>query len=181
MSVIKSGYNRAIVGTFLVGQEVEENYFTIVFYQNTAEDKVVDKTSYLNEVLTVHGSFQEDSSVILMNIRLQLKDVPNFNYAYIEAFKRYYYVTDIVSLSNGMWEITLNIDILMSYKDGIKNLTAFVDRQENDYNTRIIDPKIVMEQHPNITTYEINNDVFDLTYSKYCFVINGYAIKGFVD
>lgn len=61
------------------------------------------------------------------------------NYAYIEEFNRYYYISDVVSYRNDLWRIPLDVDVLMSYKDKILGLDAFVLRNEFNYNDFIKD------------------------------------------
>ena len=64
------------------------------------------------------------------------ENTPFFNYAYIEDFARYYFITDIKSIRNGVWEISFLCDVLMSFKNDILNAHAVIDQtQEYDiYN-----------------------------------------------
>ncbi len=56
--------------------------------------------------------------------------VAKTNYAYIDAFGRYYYITDIVALTNELFEIHFASDVLMSFKDQIRALSAYINRNE---------------------------------------------------
>lgn len=56
------------------------------------------------------------------------------NYAYIDTFGRYYYITDRKSLVNGVVELTLESDPLQSFKTEIGRCDAIIRRQENDAN-----------------------------------------------
>ena len=61
-----------------------------------------------------------------------------FNYAYISAFNRYYYVTDWVNI-NALWECHLTVDALASFKTGIGSLSEYVIRSASNYNGYITD------------------------------------------
>lgn len=61
------------------------------------------------------------------------------NYAYIPDFNRYYFITDITAVGRNLWMISMSVDVLMSYYGSIINLSAFIARNENDYNPFIVD------------------------------------------
>ena len=86
------------------------------------------------------------------------------NYAYIEAFGRYYYITNIVAVEGvaqapegypgptQLWEIHMHVDVLKSYSSQIRNQTAVVARQENKYNLMLDDGFFMTYQNPKIQT-----------------------------
>lgn len=79
------------------------------------------------------------SSTELINPTIYLsKDVgielDAFNYVYIPDFSRYYYVQNSSKELGGVIQIDCHVDVLMSHKDAIGNLTAIVERQEKNYN-----------------------------------------------
>lgn len=123
---------------------------TTVLYKNTADPITVDKTNYLTFVAELSGTFRSDVDVVHPTIRVQI-ETPDFNYAYIASLKRYYYVTSVTYVANGLWEVELSCDVLMSYKDAIENCSAFVERNEYKVNPDIIDNKIVMKQGQTVT------------------------------
>lgn len=144
---------------------------TIELYQNTADPRRVDKTSYLSLVQSVDGTLREESSVVNPIIMIETisntqgivtefgdpvdangnpisydyqigTELPAYNYAYIEEFHRYYFVTEIVSVRYGLWRLVLKCDTLMSFKDDFVKygVMAFVTRNEYDFNPKIDDP-----------------------------------------
>ena len=133
--------------------------FTITLYQNTAENSRVDKTNYLTSVGSINGALRAECSILRPSIIIAQDTLPTFNYVYIEAFGRYYFVTGITSVNFGLWRIELNTDVLMSYKEGVKALTAIIARQENDYNDNLIDTEIPTEKEPTVAYQEIPNSV----------------------
>lgn len=68
-----------------------------------------------------------------------LKDSPvGYNYAYIAAFNRYYFITDI-SYNIGEWEVSLTVDALATYKSELGNISAYVVRAASDKTGTIKD------------------------------------------
>ena len=102
----------------------------ILLYNNTSERNALNKTLF-NET-TYTGVLKDNCSVINPIFVLYETNPTGFNYAYIAEFSRYYYIVDIVSTSNNMWEISLTCDVLMSFKTDILNSDGIIDRTENN-------------------------------------------------
>lgn len=148
-----------------VFQDVD-NEFEISFYNNTAEHNRVDKTNYLTLVSEINGTLREETSLTDLVITIQQSEVPTFNYAFIKSFNRYYYVTDIASVRNNLWEISLSVDVLMTYKEALLNCTGFIDRNENELSPFIVDNKRALEINEEVTTEFVENYVFSDTIYK---------------
>lgn len=84
-------------------------------YNNDSNTNVVNKKITL--VDTVNFNLKSDNS-ILQPILL-IKKYTKGNYCYIKEFNRYYYITDIKLLTGGLYQLQLEIDVLMSYKEFI--------------------------------------------------------------
>lgn len=147
-------------------------------YKNSAENNRVDKSLFLELVGTISGTYREDISLTNLAITIEYPKVPDFNYIYITEFNRYYFVTDITVVRYNLYEISLSIDILMSYKNGIKKLPAFIERNENDFNDDLIDNKRVVSQGFDVEVITRTNEVFD-TPPKY--VLNAFGCKTYVE
>ena len=139
--------------------------FNIVFYQNTAEPNRVDKTSFLTSIETLTGTLREPSSIINPSITIQRTNVPNYNYAYIAQFNRYYFIAPngITSVGKNLWKIDLQCDVLMSFKTGILALSAVVGRQENNYNAYLVDSQLPVEKEPETVSVVIPSSAFNNT------------------
>ena len=74
----------------------------------------------------------------IIEIKTSADQIPDYNYAYIDRFKRYYFVTDTV-YSIGVWTLSLMTDVLASYKEDILNSTQYVLRSYSDYDGDLID------------------------------------------
>ena len=84
-------------------------------YNNNSNTNVLNKKITL--VSTLDFSLKIDNSIL--QPVLILKNYSSGNYCYIEKFKRYYYITDIKLLNGGLYQLQLEVDVLMTYKDVI--------------------------------------------------------------
>lgn len=152
--------------------------FELELYQNTAERNRVDKTDYLSYQGSLKGALRAECSLTSPVITLELYDIPTFNYVYIDKFQRWYYVTDITSLRTNLWAISLAVDVLMTYKDGIKMCSAFIDRNENSFDPLIVDNKLPLKQGQTVTEYTLDNSVFtDGTTKAGQFLLTGILVS----
>lgn len=154
----------------------------IVLYSNSAEINRVNKSEYLEEVATLAGAFRDSTSVLEPSVVIEYSGVPNFNYAYIPKFNRYYFINNITSVRNNLWELDMEVDVLMTYNSAIINQTAFVDRNENDYNKMVNNSLIIPESKPIVYVDEVYNNIFntggptDYLENVPMFVITGYGL-----
>lgn len=88
-------------------------------------------TSILNPIITVSGA--SDVEAIIDN-----------NYVKIPKLSRYYFVTDIIILTGGTFELHCKVDVLYSFKDDILASIQLVTRQENKNNKYITDGRLPM-------------------------------------
>lgn len=126
----------------------ESAQFSMTLYKCTAENERVDKTEFLQSVGTLSGFFREETSIFKPVVLVEYDKVPDFNYVYISTFGRYYYVTAYTSVRTNLWRLSLSIDTLMSYKDTILSYECYVDRNENEYDTKVEDTLMPMQYQP---------------------------------
>lgn len=155
--------------------------FDIYLYKNNAEPNRIDKSLHLSRIGVVSGTLRDETSITDIVINFEYSGVIDFNYVYIPFFNRYYFVNDVISVRNDIWNISLSVDVLMTYKDALLNLYAFVDRNENTINPMLIDKKRIIEQGVDIENVEIENSVFRNPAESeepidIMFVLNGYKI-----
>lgn len=74
-------------------------------------------------------------------------DAFNFNYCLLEG--KYYFVTDIVSVRNDLWDVNLSVDVLGSYRAEILATTAYV-MYDTTANTEIVDSRLAIEATPSV-------------------------------
>lgn len=155
-----------------------------ILYANRSESNRVNKLPYLTLINEIYGIIKETTSIVEPVLEIYYNKIPNFNYIYLENFDRYYYVSDISLIRNNLWSISLNIDVLMSYKEAIDELECFIDRNEYEYNKYLIDDNVVIEDGI-ITSSEnilIDDDLFDIHLDspdyndEQCYVIVGRGL-----
>ena len=156
---------------------VVQDAFVITFYNNTAETNRVDKTNYLTLVSEISGNLREETSLTDLVITIQQSEVPTFNYAFIKSFNRYYYVTDIASVRNNLWEISLSVDVLMTYKEALLNCTGFIDRNEFEYDPLIVDDKLPLKEGQTVKVDFLTNELFSDTTDDYSYVLQGLNLS----
>ena len=115
------------------------------FYSSLCEDIVVDKTNYLENGISFKGTLKSSCSIINPVVQISAKYFTEYDYCYIPLFRRYYFINNIVSLNNGLWEISMSVDVLMSHKDDILQQKALVGRNEFEFNPMLIDNNIKCE------------------------------------
>lgn len=150
-----------------------------IFYKNNSDSKVLNKTlSYLfkldiilktasnliNPVIDVQIDFDyvalSDGVIDDNDDEIQFNDndlafdiqssIIECNYVYIPVLKRYYYVKDIILVTDKLYRLTLDEDERMSLKENFLKLNAYVTRNENTYNQLIND---------NLANFKLNKEI----------------------
>ena len=153
---------------------VDTSQLEVVLYQNTAEKVRVDKTNYLKTIAKIQGTLRDVTSLTHLVLTIEYP-LPNFNYAYIAMFNRYYFVSGIKAVKYGLWEVSMSVDVLMTYKEALKNCYAMINRNEYDFNQFIIDNQIPFQQGQEVTIYDIiDNKLFDSNIGSY--VLQGLLV-----
>ena len=89
--------------------------------------------------------------------------------------KKLYYVDSVTVGRNGMYIVQLSVDVLMTYVDGIKNLTATISRQENIGINDIVDSLLPLQNRKDLAVIEFESSEFNISSastSDYNFVLN---------
>ena len=146
--------------------------FEIKTYNYSGETSRADKTDYLTPISTISGVLRGEASLLNFNVLIQSDTVPNFNYCYIDKFKRYYYVTEPVSVRQNLWEMTMQVDALMTYKDSLLKCEGYIDRNEYIQNKMIIDNNRAIMQGADFEEDTITNELF----GSGSFVLSGLRI-----
>lgn len=145
----------------------------IILYKNTAPERKVNKTNFLSLVMEMDGFLREESSVTnpvlmletsvnfqpiqangedvvangeLLEHDYQVADtMPEFNYAYIPDFKRYYFLVEIVSVRERLWRVSFRCDVLMSFKSDFvqEGLYFFCERSSEAVAREVLDDPLI--------------------------------------
>lgn len=98
---------------------------------------------------------KESESLLRPVFRLQLAARPAYSMMLYEG--RYYFIRDIISVREGLWELSCECDVLATYKAQIQAATAFI-LYDSAANTEIVDSRIPTKTTP---IYAENNVILN--------------------
>lgn len=100
----------------------------IHLFQTTSEKNDINKKLTSEMVLT--GGLVENTNVINPSITVAMNNSYFlYNYVFIPAFSRYYYINDI-EVTNKCCILNLHCDVLMSHRNDILNSSAHIIRSK---------------------------------------------------
>lgn len=133
----------------------------IHFYNTPSANNQITKT--LVDYKEVEGTLRDgEFSISAPVIRLQMNP-QNFNYCYVPQFQRYYFIRDIRVARNNLFFMSLEVDVLMSFRAEILALNALIAKQENAGNP-YGDGQFKTEARTDTTQYEFENPFSDGEY-----------------
>ena len=128
----------------------------VKFYYNASDDRAINKRllELGNNVFV--GVPRDEVSVMNPIIRFESDEILRYNYAYIPSLQRYYSIVDRTAYRQGVWDITFAVDVLMSFRYDISELSVVVDKQSmaKNGNEYIDDGSLVSENVMFQTVYE---------------------------
>lgn len=124
--------------------------FNIVFYVNSSEKNKIDKT--LTEITTMSGTLRNETSIIdpVIIVEGDLSAFTGCNYMSIETFGRSYFVNNIRSIRNDLFEVSGHVDVLSTYKNAIRKNQAIIRKQQNTWNLYLNDGSLRVYQNPDV-------------------------------
>lgn len=131
--------------------------FSAVFYKTNkrANSTFIPSGAYLDTMVTL----KENVSVIAPNLIINFHDatITEYNYVYIAALNRRYFVTEWRSVNATTWECSCAVDVLASYKTDIGSQTHYILRSASEYNGYIADSAYITDASPDITIQKYLN------------------------
>lgn len=141
------------------------------FYFNKSENNRVDKDIESVGISQQECFFKGSTSIlkpILIFRYTNDSSVPKyFNCNYIRIgspINRYYFVDEIITPVNKLIEIHCHVDVLMTYKNEIRQNKGIVLRQENQWNLYLNDGTFKVYQNPVILTKEFPSGFTDKSF-----------------
>ena len=148
------------------------------FYKknNSTLQPTVGGVGNITELHSVSGHLKEPSSVLNPVVQLQNTPVTSHipavcTYAYIAQFERYYFITDWTWV-DGLWECSMKVDVLATYKTEIGDAMEYVLRTDStsDYNPYISDTMYPATTNFSVTDNAIQS-VFTSDPASGCYVV----------
>ncbi|MBP5442653.1 MAG: hypothetical protein J6Y60_05380 [Treponema sp.] len=109
----------------------------IVLY-NTADDPHIFP-KHLGNGDSYEGTLRVETDFMNPSFTLEMRLNRVYNYAYIPAFGRYYYLQPPVTIRSRLVEYTGQVDVLQSWYHEFKNCPVNVSRSDSSYNAFIND------------------------------------------
>lgn len=109
----------------------------IVLYKNLSDLNHISKN--IIALATVSALMKNETEITAPVVRLNSALPPSANYCYIPAFERYYYINKQNIIPGGINELSLQCDVLMSFKATILDSTVIAERSTNHCNKSLPD------------------------------------------
>lgn len=125
----------------------------VTFYTMTDKPNVINKT--LGNGFATTAELYEDTNITNPELKMAWNSnyATTYNYFYIEEFKRYYFITDMIAETGGAARIKGSIDVLYTYRETLNLTEVLITRQYATPNYR---PTYVKDSqfpvHPNRET-----------------------------
>ena len=132
---------------------------SVTLYNSASPVEKIGKT------LTAGGSYscslKDATSVLNPVLIIRTSDpVYNYNYLYIQEFGRYYFINDIKSVNNNVWEISAHVDVLETYKAAILSNEAVIRRQDKLFNLYLDDSDFHVLNYERVQTLKFPANAF---------------------
>lgn len=127
----------------------------LILYQTLDNENVINKDLILK--YTINIKLKDNVGIINPVITLNDKNTMDFNtcnYAYLPGFKRYYFIRSIENVSNDVWNLNLESDVLESFKNDILNSVVEINTGFKNGDYYASNPKI--EVTKDIDIYKSN-------------------------
>lgn len=127
--------------------------FTCNLYQTKSEKNALDKVMETGGI-SLSGTLINNSNVINPSIlcHVSAASVSEYNYMELPSFNRKYFITEVTALTADTCMVSGHVDVLSTYKDGIRAQTALIARQENKYNLYLDDSLFKVDSRTIIQT-----------------------------
>lgn len=161
----------------------------ITLYRTLVDNNYVNKLNAgdYDSITAIEGTFRDEVDLLnpIFTIRYDpsTNTVFKFNYCYIPEFERYYFITSVKYVTSLIIELTCHVDVLMTYKDIIRNTSAVVDVSNNIVDYKLPDPNIIFTGENNITQRVVETYLFKqytkdgTTVNPTSYIITGVDIK----
>lgn len=132
------------------------------------DPRVVDKSFSITASFS--GSLKNDSGILKPTIRVtgNISSVAGCNYMHIPAFNRYYYITEINSVANNIFEISGKVDVLKSNAADIRASNGIACRNSYNYDLYLDDSNFKLHCNPKIVTKQFPGG---FNYSDACYIL----------
>ena len=135
----------------------------VKLYKTLSEDNKLDKELTLVREININLLIR--SNVTAFDFSLA-SDITNVNYMYVESWGKYFFLKSPTIERKGFISYRAEEDVLMTYRDQIRQESGIILRQENEGNLYLVDGECPTENRNKIFFKEFPNG-FDVGLSYY--------------
>lgn len=130
-------------------------------YQTLDNENVINKELTLKYTIniTLKNGLDISNPMIILND----KNTMNFNdcnYCYLDEFKRFYFIRSIENMNNHNWRLSLECDVLESFKNDI--LGSFAEYKRNVQNGDYLEFSGISDVRKEIDIFESDVTLNDM-------------------
>ena len=137
--------------------------YTLKLFKNSSENNDVSKT--LTDEHKVTGYSRVVVDMLNPVIELAGIEVNSYNYCYVQELNRCYYIENINISPNGVYRLSMRIDVLMTYRDDIMASHGLItkNREYNPYTGDVdVESRYTLEKHEFENGFDFTNGDFVL-------------------
>lgn len=146
---------------------------TIELSTTTSPQRKIIKT--LSNTITREIQLKDDNNVCTPTVLLTyVRNIDRYNYAYIPALHRYYWIDSITEMVGGICALSLKVDVLMTYKPDILDAYLMLKRKTTDGIGMIPDSQLPLMPYKDLKVIKFESEPFfskDLTRYSPCYVL----------
>ena len=124
----------------------------VALMNNYSVDNVLNKTVTTAATYDAQMVTAIDDKQIVVRFHLPYTAVNWKTVNYMAVDGAYYYIDSVKHVANGISEVNGSIDLLMTYRDAIKQLTVLAERSTSHGSNNIADPLRAFEAGETVNT-----------------------------
>lgn len=137
--------------------------YTLKLYKNSSENNDLNKN--ISDEKIVKGYSRTVIDMLNPVIDLQGIEINKYNYCYVQQLNRYYYIENISISPNGIYRLSMRIDVLMTYRDDILASQGLItkNREYNPYTGEVdTESRYTLSKHEFENGFNYNDGDFVL-------------------
>ena len=134
---------------------------TCTLYTNKQDKATLKKTLSGGRGYSI--TFKDDNIDIInptIIISSDIGTLKSYNYVYLPNLNRYYFIDGFTSLFGKRTELSLSVDVLMSWQSDILKMSVIADRSTNKGNKQMTDPLLPTLNKTTKSVYRLSNGLF---------------------
>lgn len=133
----------------------------VALMNNRSLPNVLNKTVSTTATYDAQMVTAIDDKQIVVRVALPTAETKWTAINYMQVDGAYYYIDSVKHLANGIAEINGSIDLLMTYRDAIKQLNVLAERSTSHGSPNIADPMRAFEAGADVEVTAFTNSIND--------------------